>query len=369
MTHAHRVDHGIGVSHTGAGESDARDGPMKILVATDAWQPQRNGVVRALQQTSAAAARLGVTFEFLTPQEFSTVPLPFYPEIPLSLARPSAVARRIRDSGADHVHVTTEGPLGFLARGACLEAGRAFTTSYLTKFPEYIAARAPVPQGLTYAALRWFHNAGAGVMVVTASFEKDLRARGFRNVMRWTRGVDADLFRPRPGVDLGLKRPVFLYVGRVAVEKNVEAFLELDLPGSKLVVGDGPSRAALERRYPEVTFVGAKDGEELAAHYACADVLVFPSRTDVFGNVMLEALAAGTPVAAFPVPGPLDAIGDAPVGVLDEDLKRACLAALDIPRQRCRDYALAHSWEASAKLFIGNVESVAGRNGRAAAQV
>ncbi|ALK08741.1 glycosyltransferase family 4 protein [Blastochloris viridis] len=336
---------------------------MKILVATDAWQPQRNGVVRALQQTSAAAARLGVTFEFLTPQEFATVPMPGYPEIPLSLARPSIVAQRIRASGADHIHIATEGPLGFLARGACLEAGRRFTTSYLTKFPEYIAARMPVPQALSYAVLRWFHNAGAGVMVVTDSMERDLRTRGFRNVMRWTRGVDADLFRPRLDADLGLKRPVFLYVGRVAVEKNVEAFLALDLPGTKLVVGDGPSRATLERRYPEARFVGAKDSDELAIHYAGADVLVFPSRTDVFGNVMLEALASGVPVAAFPVAGPLDVIGDEPVGVLDEDLRRACLAALEIPRERCREFALRHSWEASARLFVGNAETVVRRAG------
>lgn len=334
---------------------------MKILVATDAWQPQRNGVVRALQQTSAAAARLGVTFEFLTPQEFATVPMPGYPEIPLSLARPSTIAQRIKASGADHVHIATEGPLGFLARGACLETGRRFTTSYLTKFPEYIAARMPVPPTLSYAVLRWFHNAGAGVMVVTASIERDLLKRGFRNVMRWTRGVDAELFRPRPGADLGLKRPVFLYVGRVAVEKNVEAFLSLDLPGTKLVVGDGPSRVALEHSYPDAIFVGSKDGEELAMHYASADVLVFPSRTDVFGNVMLEALACGVPVAAFPVAGPLDVIGEEPVGVLSEDLKGACLAALEIPRERCRAFAMRHSWEASARLFIGNAERVSRR--------
>ena len=334
---------------------------MKILVATDAWQPQRNGVVRALQQTAAAAAGLGVSFEFLTPDQFRTVPLPFYREIALTLASPAGVARRIAEAGADHVHIATEGPLGLCARAACLKAGRPFTTSYLTKFPEYLAARAPVPLAATYAALRWFHNAGGGVMVVTASFERELAARGFRNLMRWTRGVDAGLFRPRPDADLKLKRPVFLYVGRVAVEKNVEAFLALDLPGSKLVVGDGPSRALLEQRHPEVTFVGAKDGEELAWHYACADVLVFPSKTDVFGNVMLEALAAGVPVAAYPVAGPLDVIGEAPVGVLDADLKRACLGALDIPRTTCRDYALSHSWEASARLFVGNVEKVLGR--------
>ena len=339
---------------------------MKILVATDAWQPQRNGVVRALQQTAAAAAGLGVVFEFLTPDQFRTVPLPFYREIELTLASPAAVARRITGASADHVHIATEGPLGLLARAACRRAGRPFTTSYLTKFPEYLAARAPVPLAATYAALRWFHNAGNGLMVVTASLERELAARGFRNLMRWTRGVDASLFRPQPDADLGLKRPVFLHVGRVAVEKNIEAFLALELPGSKVVVGDGPQRVQLQQRYPQAIFVGAKDGEELAWHYAAADVLVFPSKTDVFGNVMLEALAAGVPVAAYPVAGPLDVIGEAPVGVLDNALQCACLAALDIPRERCRDFALRHSWEASARLFVGNVETVLGRGSASA---
>lgn len=330
---------------------------MRILVATDAWHPQINGVVRSLEYTAREALGLGARLEFLTPQEFRTVPLPTYDEIRLSLATPRMIRRRIEAMQPDFVHVATEGPIGILVRRACITMRRTFTTSYHTKFPEYLSARAPVPERLTYAWLRSFHNAGGGVMVATATLERELAARGFKRLMRWSRGVDADLFRPRPEVDLGLPGPVFLYVGRVAVEKNIEAFLTLDLPGSKVVVGSGPALATLREAFPEVHFLGPKEGGDLARIYSGADVFVFPSRTDTFGIVLLEALASGVPVAAYPVTGPRDILGDAetPAGVMDEDLRTACLKALEIPSEAARAHALRYSWTECTKQFLENV--------------
>ncbi len=330
---------------------------MRILVATDAWHPQINGVVRSLEHTAREAANLGAQMEFLTPQEFRTVPLPSYQEIRLSLATPRMIMRRIEAMQPDFVHVATEGPIGMLVRRACIASKRTFTTSYHTKFPEYLSARAPVPERLTYAWLRSFHNAGGGVMVSTATLERELEQRGFKRLMRWSRGVDADLFKPRADVDLGLPHPIFLYVGRVAVEKNIEAFLSLDLPGSKVVVGGGPALASLKERFPETRFYGPKEGEALAEIYSGSDVFVFPSRTDTFGIVLLEALASGLPVAAYPVTGPKDVLGEAtePVGVLDEDLRSACLRALELSPEAARNFAMRYTWRECARQFLDNV--------------
>jgi 1,2-diacylglycerol 3-alpha-glucosyltransferase/glucuronosyltransferase len=328
---------------------------MRVLVATDAWQPQINGVVRSLEHLAAEAPGCGADVAFLTPDAFPTVPLPRYQEIRLALASRRAVAKQIAAVAPDHVHIATEGPIGLSARRVCIDEKRIFTTSYHTRFPEYIAARAPVPQRLTYALLRRFHNAGAGIMVSSASLAQDLAQRGFRNLMHWSRGVDTALFRPRSGRVLALPQPIFLFVGRLAVEKNVEAFLALDLPGSKVVVGDGPDRADLVKRFPQATFLGALVGQALAEVYASADVFVFPSRTDTFGIVLLEALASGLPVAAYPVMGPLDVIAGSGCGVLDEDLARAALSALAVPRERCRAHAAAFTWSNSARQFLANI--------------
>ena len=328
---------------------------IRILVATDAWYPQVNGVVHTLSEMARLAEPLGASLSFLTSEGLPTLPLPTYPDIRLALATYGPIARRIEALRPDAMHVATEGPIGHFARRYCLRQGFAFTTSFHTRFPEYLSARLPVPEGWTWAWLRRFHNAGAGVMAATPALRAELAARGFRNVMLWSRGVDADLFRPRRDADLGLPRPVFLSVGRLAVEKNLEAFLSLDLPGSKVVVGEGPARSDLERRFPDAVFLGAKQGEELARIFAAGDVFVFPSRTDTFGLVLLEALASGVPVAAYPVTGPRDVIGDAAVGALDTDLGAACRRALMLSREACRKFALAMTWEHSTRAFIANV--------------
>ncbi len=330
---------------------------MRILIATDAWRPQVNGVVHTLEATARAAKSLGAEISFLTPEGFPTVGMPSYPDIRLALPRRRDIARRIEDLRPDAVHVATEGPIGYYVRRHCVAKGRSFTTSLHTRFAEYVAARWPVPPDWTWRLMRWFHNAGRGTMVSTESLARELRAHGFNNVTRWPRGVDAALFNPGRAGDLGLKRPVFLTVGRVAVEKNLDAFLSLDLPGTKVVVGDGPARAALEARYRDAVFLGTKRGDDLAAVYASADVFVFPSRTDTFGLVLLEALASGLPVAGFPVAATQDVVGSAPVAVLDNDLHAACLGALAIPRHLCRQYAEAVTWEASARSFLGNLVS------------
>jgi len=329
---------------------------VKILVATDAWRPQVNGVVRSLEQTAAAATKLGVTFDILSPEGFATLPMPSYPEIRLAIPGLGQVERRISASGADFIHIATEGPIGIFTRRACLKRGRPFTTSYHTRFPEYIAARAPIPERVSYGWLRSFHNAGKGTMVSTAAMQEDLAKRGFKRLLRWSRGVDHELFRPRRGAVFGdLPRPLFLYVGRVAVEKNLDAFLSLDLPGSKVVVGTGPALAVLKARYPQAHFAGMKVGEDLAAAYSSADVFVFPSLTDTFGIVLLEAMASGLPIAAFPVTGPLDVVGGTKAGVLDEDLREAALGCLEIDPEDCRAEAMKHSWDACARQFIDNV--------------
>jgi glycosyltransferase involved in cell wall biosynthesis len=337
---------------------------MRILIATDAWRPQINGVVHTLEQMSVAARAQGVEIAFLTPEGFNTIPMPTYPEIRLALASWGAVAKRIDAARADHIHIATEGPIGLAARQACRRSGRAFTTSYHTRFPEYISARAHIPESWSYAALRRFHAPAAAVMAPTPSIACDLTRRGFARVKVWSRGVDHRAFHPRSRGAWNLPRPIFLYVGRVATEKNLDAFLRLDLPGSKAIVGDGPARAALRARYPDAHFLGARSGTALAQSYASADVFVFPSRTDTFGIVLIEALASGLPVAAFPAPGPLDVIGDSGAGVLDEDLRAACLAGLQIPRERARAHSMQYTWAESARQFVGNI--VAGRTQTAA---
>lgn len=332
---------------------------MRLLVATDAWRPQVNGVVRCLESMAQAAFRLGAEIDFLTPKDFCCVPMPTYREIALALATPRAVRRRLAQ-GYDHIHIATEGPIGLIARSVCLSEGRIFTTSFHTRFPEYIQARTGMPVDWSYAALRRFHNASAGVMVATPSLARELDGRGFRRLLRWTRGVDHDVFSPAARTSLSFPSPIFLYAGRLAVEKNIEAFLELDLPGTKLVAGDGPARPMLEAKFPEARFLGYKSPAELAAIYAAADVFVFPSRTDTFGVVLLEALACGLPVAAYPVTGPLDVVGGSGAGVLSEDLRAAALMALDIPRERARAHALTFSWENCARQFLENIASARG---------
>src|ERR1700688_1461152 len=330
---------------------------MRVLVATDAWHPQVNGVVRTLAMMAEAARSLGVEVSFLTPESFRTFALPSYRDLRLALPYSAKISRLITEARPDSIHIATEGPIGLLVRRYCRKHGLTFTTSFHTRFPEYISARLPIPESWIWAVLRWFHAPSQAVMAATPALATELRNRGFRNVVLWPRGVDAGLFPPR-AVDLALPRPVFLCVGRVAVEKNLDAFLELDLPGSKVIVGDGPALTELTRKYPQATFLGARQGEALAQAYAAADVFVFPSKTDTFGLVLLEALASGLPVAAFPVTGPRDVIGAAPVGALNDDLREACLAAMTISPQACLAFAARHTWEASARAFVENITKV-----------
>ncbi|MBI1386714.1 MAG: glycosyltransferase [Rhizobiales bacterium] len=330
---------------------------MRLLVVTDAWRPQVNGVVRTYERLAVELPGLGVEADFITPQRYRTVPMPTYPEIRLALATPWSIAAAIKQSAPDFIHIATEGPLGLLARRWCLANGMPFTTSYHTRFPEYLAARLPVPISWGHGFERWFHNAAIGTMVATPSLAAELAAMGIERTLAWTRGVDTDLFRPRGERLFGQAGPIFLYVGRVAVEKNVEAFLGLDLPGRKVVIGDGPARAALEAGYPHALFTGPLFGEDLARHMASADVFVFPSKTDTFGIVQLEAMASGLPVAAFPVTGPRDLVVHGVTGVLGEDLQAAALAALRLDPERAREHALGFGWQACARMFIDNILS------------
>jgi glycosyltransferase involved in cell wall biosynthesis len=331
---------------------------MRVLVATDAWHPQVNGVVRTLTSLARSARELGAEIDFLSPERFWSVPAPTYPSLRLALPNPGVIARAIEALGPASIHIATEGPVGMMTRAYCLRRGLRFTTSYATRFPEYISARWAIPEAWSYAALRRFHAPASVTMVSTPSLAAELTQRGFRHLGMWTRGVDTDLFTPGRTIDLGLPRPIFLTAGRIAIEKNLAAFLSLDLPGSKLVVGDGPQEAELRQRFPEAHFVGLKQGATLASYLATADVFVFPSRTDTFGIVQLEALACGVPVAAFPVTGPKDVIGGHPVGVLNEDLRLACLRALSLSRGACRAFALGYSWKNSARQFIGHLKPI-----------
>jgi glycosyltransferase involved in cell wall biosynthesis len=333
--------------------------PWRLLVVTDAWAPQVNGVVRTLEILGRDLAAMGHEVRYATPEGRFTMALPTYPEIRLAVFPRKSLERMIDEFQPTAIHIATEGPLGWSARGICVKRNIPFTTSFHTRFPEYVNERFPsVSERLVYRWLKRFHGPAKAVMVATHTLEEELKAHGFDNVRIWSRGVDVDMFHPIADASLPFARPIWLYVGRVAVEKNIEAFLSLDLPGTKVVIGDGPARAQLERQYPTAQFLGPKVGHDLVRHYAGSDVFVFPSRTDTFGLVLLEALACGVPVAAFPVPGPLDVIGDAPVGALDDDLAAACRRALDIPRESARAFALTRSWRACTEQFLSNLPRV-----------
>jgi glycosyltransferase involved in cell wall biosynthesis len=330
----------------------------RILVVTDAWTPQVNGVVRTLTTVVGELQAMGHVVDVIGPDRFRTVPCPTYPDIALSLLPRRRLVRLIEAFRPDALHIATEGPLGLAARSWAKRRGLRFTTAFHTRFAEYLKARTGIPVRPIYAWMRRFHAAGQGTMVATQSLRDELAARGFLNIRAWSRGVDIELFRPYPRSEFAdLPRPVFVYVGRVAVEKNIGAFLDLDLPGSKVVVGGGPQLAALQRAYPSVRFTGPRFGEALARAYASADVFVFPSLTDTFGLVILEALACGTPVAAFPVTGPKDVLMDAAgvVGAVHTDLRVAALAALKGDRTACRAHAERYSWRACAELFLAHL--------------
>ncbi|MDR3471923.1 MAG: glycosyltransferase family 1 protein [Devosia sp.] len=325
----------------------------RILIVTDAWFPQTNGVVRCLDNVGRELRGRGHDVQYLTPERFWTVPLPTYPEIRLSLTPIGAVAEHIAALAPDHIHIATEGPLGLQAKLHCTDTGLSFTTSYHTRFPEYVAARVPVPSEWSYAYLRWFHAGAAATLVPTRSVAADLVAQGFENIVVWSRGVDAAAFSPGPKTEfLDLPGPHLLYVGRIAVEKNVEAFLALGVPGTKIVVGDGPQLDDLKRRYPAAVFPGLKRGAALAAIYRSADVFVFPSKTDTFGNVMIEALSSGVPVAAFPVSGPIDVLTDPSCGALDDELGVAVHRAIGLSRERARAFAATFTWSHCADQFL-----------------
>ena len=328
---------------------------MRILLVTDAWAPQVNGVVVTLTNTVRWLERWGHEVRVISPEGFRTFPMPTYPEIPLAFMPGAEVSRRIREFEPDAIHIATEGPLGSAARSHCVKNNLAFTTAYHTCFPEYVKPRFGIPLGITYAWLRRFHAASSAILVATPAIRALLEERGFRNIADWSRGVDMELFTPGEERFANLPRPVFLFVGRVAVEKNIQGFLGLDLPGTKLVVGDGPQRKWLEERYPDAMFVGSKSGVELASYFRRADVFVFPSRTDTFGLVLVEAMACGTPVAAFPVRGPIDVITDPAAGVLDEDLGAAAIAALRLDRAKVARYARKYSWEHCTRQFLSSL--------------
>ena len=338
--------------------------PMRILLATDAWEPQVNGVVRTLTRVVSEMREMGHIVEVISPDQFKTFPLPTYPEIKVAIGAYEKVQERFKQFEPEAIHVATEGPIGLAARRICVEWKLPFTTSYHTKFPEYISARLPVPVSAGYAYMRWFHGPSGRLMVATPTMRDELTRHGFRNISPWARGVDTVMFRPRrkgePDVFEGMARPIWVNVGRIAVEKNIEAFARLDLPGTKVIVGDGPQRGDLAARYPDLVFVGTKHGEDLAACYACADCFVLPSLTETFGLVILEAMAAGTPVAAYPAPGPIDIIPGSDAGTLaatpTEGLREACLEALKLDRKTVRAYAERYSWRVCAEEFVRNLQ-------------
>jgi hypothetical protein len=328
---------------------------MKLCIISDAWSPQINGVVNTLKATIRELEKRDVMVHVISPQEFRTIPCPTYPDIRLALFPARQVTRRLDEIAPDAVHIATEGPLGLAARRYCVSRKINFTTAYHTRFPEYIYARCRLPLSISYAWMRWFHKHSKAIMVPTDAVERELAARGLTRLVRWSRGVNTDVFRPGPRDPMlmkGVMQPVFLYVGRVAVEKNIEEFLSLDLPGVKWVVGDGPARAQLEERYPDATFFGMHVPPDLVRFYQSADVFVFPSRTDTFGLVSIEAMACGTPVAAFPVPGPLDVVRQGESGVLRNDLRDACIGALNLSRARVREEAMRFSWAAATTQFV-----------------
>lgn len=331
---------------------------MRIAIVTDAWAPQVNGVVNTLKATRRQLRANGHAVLMVTPENMRSYCCPTYPEIRLAYKPYGKLASALDDFDADCIHIATEGPMGLAARRYCINRGLDFTTAYHTRFPEYLRARFHLPLALTYRWLKWFHGPAKAVMVPTPRMQDALEQSGFKNVVQWSRGVDTNYFTPGPREEATLKRPLYLYVGRIAVEKNIDAFLKMDLPGSKWVIGDGPMREELERKYPEVRFLGAKPHEALPAYYSCADVFVFPSRTDTFGLVLIEAMACGVPVAAYPVEGPIDVVVHGKSGILDADLTRACFEALKLNRAVVRDHALCYSWSAATEQFLQHLHPV-----------
>lgn len=333
---------------------------MRIALASDAWSPQTNGVVTTLKATAQTLTALGHEVRVICPQGMASIAAPSYPEIRLALSPGAQVARRLRAFRPHAIHVATEGPVGLAVRRYCRARGVPFTTSYHTRYPEYLKARWPIPLAVSYAWLRRFHGAAARTFVSSASVEAELAARGFARLHRWRRGVDLKRFRPlAPDPRLAhLPRPVMVYAGRLAVEKNLDAFLALNLPGTKVLIGDGPERKSLRARYPQAVFTGYRFGEELVRCLAAADVLVFPSLTDTFGLAMIEALACGVPVAAFPVPGPLDVIEPGVTGVLHVDLAAAIGSALQLERSVCAARAAAFSWQGATAQFLAGLAPI-----------
>ncbi len=335
---------------------------MRIMIVTDAWEPQVNGVVRTLKQTMDELQKMGHTVGIITPNAFKTIPCPTYPDISLSILPRRGVVEQMKAFAPDAIHIATEGPLGLAARSYALKHGLPFTTAYHTRFPEYVHARTRIPLAWTYRFLKWFHGPSVAVMAPTQVVKNDLEKYGFDNVVIWSRGVDLEIFKPQPSKVLNSAHPIFLYVGRVAVEKNIEAFLEIDLPGSKWVVGDGPALKEIKEKYPLVNYLGVLNQYQLAEVYAAADVFVFPSKTDTFGLVLLEAMACGLPVAAYPVTGPIDVLGNSSAGVMHEDLRMACMEALRIPRETARAHAEKFSWKAASEQFAHHLKPVAIRH-------
>jgi glycosyltransferase involved in cell wall biosynthesis len=330
---------------------------MRIAILTDAWFPQVNGVVRTLNTTIGILQAQGHEVLCINPQMFRTLPMPTYPDIRLALFPWREVKRRLDAFAPEAVHLATEGSIGWAGRRYCLKRKLSYTTAYHTRFPEYVRLRAPVPLSWSYAFVRRFHGDAIRTMVATRSMHDALVERGFRNLVYWSRGVDLERFHPRESdVFEGMPRPVMLHLGRVAVEKNIESFLALKLPGSKVVIGDGPARQQLQSRHPDAHFLGYKENGDLARHLAAADVLVFPSRTDTFGLVMLEAMASGVPVAAYPVEGPVDVVENGFNGWVDDDLALAVTRALEVSRVDCRDFAERYSWEACTRQFFENLQ-------------
>ena len=331
---------------------------MKIAIVTDAWRPQVNGVVTTLTHTVDTLSQLGHDAVVFSPNGLPTIQCPSYPEIRLALFQGKRVRAWIDEMKPDALHIATEGPLGFAARQAALQARLSFTTAYHTQFPQYVRARYPIPEWLSYSVLRRFHAPAVRTMVGTRQVRRELRARGFRHLCHWTRGVDTALFKPRPEVQLPYPGPIMMYVGRVAVEKGVEDFCLADVPGTKVVVGGGPALADLRQRYPSVVFPGFQFGHALAEWLAGADCFVFPSRTDTFGLVMLEAMSCGLPVAAYPVTGPLDVIREGETGCLRHRLADAIEGALRLDPTACRAQALEYGWEFATRQFIGNLVDI-----------
>jgi glycosyltransferase involved in cell wall biosynthesis len=324
---------------------------MKIAIVIDTWLPEVNGVITTMDHTVTELKAMGHEPVMITPDGFWSVPCPGYRSIRLAVFPQPRVNRLLDEIQPDAIHISTEGPLGLAARHYCLKRGFNFTTCYHTKFPEYVRARAPIPLSMSYAWMRRFHRPAARMMVSTPSLAKELEGHGFRNLVLWNKGVDTELFRPLPKQPLADQRPIWMYLGRVAVEKNLEAFLSLELPGTQYVVGDGPDLEMLKRRFP-ARFTGFMKGEALAAQLAAADVFVFPSRTDTFGLVLLEAMACGVPVAAFPVTGPIDVVQQGITGYCDENLREAAMNALKLDGRACREYALRYSWRQVASQFL-----------------